>query len=415
MKQRFNTVSRLTISVLAAAATAGCEGPTGPVPELDALPRSLTAFEEAVIGGSNGFAFDLLREVNEAHRAENVFISPLSVSMALGMTMNGAASETYDQMRSTLGFGSLSQAEINRSYRDLIDLLLGLDPSIETRIANSIWYREGFQVETSFLDAVRASFDAEIHAADFRDPGLVDRVNEWVSSATNGRIDEIMDSVHPDDVMYLINAIYFNASWRQRFEASRTTSENFTGFDGRQIPVRMMNASLAVRHHAGPDLEAVELPYGNGAYTMTVVLPRPGVDVNELLASLDRRRWEEIVGGMSVNELLVSLPRFRLELEESLVEPLKALGMVDAFGSSADFTRMSALHGRDMFIGDVKHMTFVEVDEEGTEAAAVTKVDIRVTSAPPSFRADRPFVFAIRERLSGTILFIGKVAEPESL
>jgi serine protease inhibitor len=403
---------RLSSPLLASLILAGCQSATGPVQQITELPRPLTAAEQEVISSSNAFAFDLMRVVNADEATENVFVSPLSVSMALGMTMNGAAGGTFDEMRETLGFAGLSQAEINATYRSLIELLLGLDRTTEMGIVNSVWYRQGFPFEQSFIDTVETNFDAEVVGLDFDDPGSVGRINGWVSSATNRRIDSIIDAISPNSVMFLINAIYFKGVWVTAFDRASTRADTFRGVDGAPIPVQMMNTDGTFRFRSTPEYTALELPYGNSAFTMTIVMPSESQNINDYLASLDQSGWNDIVGGMGEGEIMVSLPRFRLEYEKSLKEPLKALGMPTAFQpGGADFTGLSPA-GDQLFISDVKHKTFVDVNEEGTEAAAVTSVEVRVVSMPPSVRIDRPFLFAIRERFSGTILFSGKIVAP---
>jgi serine protease inhibitor len=333
--------------------------------------------------------------------------------MALGMTMNGAAGTTFDEMRDALGFFGLSQDQINDAYRSLLDLLRGLDRNVDISVANSVWYRHTFPFEQTFFDTVKRSFDAEVAGLNFDDPASLTKINDWVSRSTSGRIDEILREIRRDDVMYLINAIYFKGAWTDRFEKSRTVSETFRGLDGRQIPVRMMNIDGTYRYAWTPEYQAVELPYGNGAFTMVLLLPQEGGDVNELLASMDHARWNGVIDGLTEGRVSVGLPRFRLEYDRGLIEPLQALGIDAAFTpGGADFTGMSESMGRDLYVSAVRHKTFVDVNEEGTEAAAVTKVTITLTSAPPSIRMDRPFIFAIRERFSGTILFTGKIVEP---
>ena len=398
---------------LVLVAQAACDPGTGPTVPLTELPRNLTVAEQEVIARSNAFAFDLLNEVNADESTENVFISPLSVTMALGMTMNGTAGETFDEIRQTLGFGGLSQEQINGSYRSLIDLLLTLDRTVDVGIANSVWYRQEFPFEQNFFRTVAESFDAEVRGIEFADPASVDRINDWVSVATNRRIDQILQRITPSDVMFLINAIYFKGAWAQPFDPANTRSEAFAGLGGESHPVRMMNIDGVFRNAFRPEYEALELPYGNTAFSMVVLLPTAGTDINAFVASLDADRWNQIVTGMGESRVMVGMPKFRVEYEKALNEGLKALGMPTAFApGGADFTPMSAIAGRDLFISSVRHKTFVEVDERGTEAAAVTKVTVGIVSAPPSIRVDRPFVFAIRERFSGTILFVGKIVAP---
>ena len=372
------------------------------------LPRALSASETEVIGASNRFAFGLLAQANRPN--ENLFLSPLSASMALGMTMNGAAGETWNQMRSVLGFGGLSEEEINAAYASLLELLVGLDPSVETAIGNSVWTRQGFPVHADFLAAVRESFGAEVAELDFASPTASGRINGWVRNATSGRIEDIVPAVIPADVvMYLINAIYFKAPWTFRFEPSDTRDAPFHLDDGSTRTVRLMSLRRDLPYLENDRFQAVDLPYGGAAFSMTVVLPQPGLSVDSLLASLDAATWRDMAGGFRERDIEVFLPRFRMAYERTLNDDLAALGMVDAFDHRADLSRLSPVGG--LWISSVRQKSWVEVSEEGTEAAAATVVTV-VESAPPGIRADRPFLFFIRERLSGTILFAGKVASP---
>jgi serpin B len=402
--------SLLGIALLAAA----CGEPiVGPEPEaLKELPRALTAAERGVIASSNQFAFGLLREADRERAGKNLFLSPLSASLALGMTMNGARGETFDAMRGALAFGSLSQHDINASYRGLIDLLTDLDPKVQMEIANSIWHRDTFPFEATFFDTTRTYFDAEVAGLDFDSPASIARINDWVKTKTSGKITDIVDTIDRRTVMFLVNAIYFKGSWTQRFDPSATHDAPFFDAAGQRVlrTVKMMRRDGPIRHYSGAGFEAVDLPYGNGAFSMTILLPNRGGDAGAVLASLDAAKWGQVVDGLAERQMGIAMPRFRLEYEQHLVESLKALGMGRAF-DGADFSGMSP-RGRELFISDVLQKTFVEVNEEGTEAAAVTKVEVGVTSLPATFTVDRPFVFAIREKFSGTILFMGKIVEP---
>lgn len=405
------SLARGTLVLLALGAGAGCaEDPLGsrPLP-LEELPRPLTAAEREVITASNGFAFGLLREVNGGEVGENVFLSPLSASMALAMTTNGARGATQEAMRATLGFGQLALPEMNRSYRGLLDLLTDLDPKVDIRVANAIWYRQGFPLESGFADTTRHYFDARVSALDFAAPASVRTINEWVDRSTEGKIEKIIDGAIAGDVMlYLMNAIYFKGSWTDRFDPAKTRDADFTLGDGTTTRVRMMSGQAKYGYASGDAYDLIDLPYGNGAFSMTVLLPKPGRDVDEVVASLDAQAWNAALDRLARLEMHLSLPRFELEYEKGLNEALKALGMSIAFSPASDFTGMSSA---DPWIDAVLQKTFVEVNEEGTEAAAVTSVTM-VTSAPPSVVVDRPFAFAIRERLSGTLLFVGKMERP---
>lgn len=405
-----------TAAALALALSFACTSATEPrgsqSPVLESLPRQLTAGERSVADAANEFSFALFRQLSAAQRDSNVFTSPLSASMALGMAMNGAAGATYDQMRGTLAFGSAEESDINAGYHGLIDLLRGLDRSVEFRIANSIWYRNDFPFEQSFLDAGTHWFDAKVSGLDFDDPESVNTINQWVSTATADKIPTIVDRIDDSNVMFLINAIYFKGSWRDRFDAAQTTDAPFHGIAGDQ-PAKLMHRTGDMNYLATPTFEAVDLPYGNSAFSMTVLLPREETSVESLAASLQRSSWTSWMSEFHSADVDLYLPRFRLEWDRKLNGDLQSLGMRDAFvGNVADFSRMSP-RGHELYISEVKQKTYVNVDEEGTEAAAVTSVGVSVTSARQTVpvRVDRPFVFAIRERLTGTIIFMGKIVK----
>jgi len=406
---------RLTGLIALVALVAACSDPNAPggAPRLTTLPRALSSGEQAVIGASNSFGFDLLRALERTRADSNIFMSPLSASMALGMTMNGAAGQTFDEMRIALGFGSRPAAEINASYRSLIDMLRSLDPTVDFRIANSIWYRAGFPFEASFLDESKQFFDARVAALDFSAPSAAPTINDWVKQSTNGKIPSIVEGPIADDVvMYLINAIYFNGAWTTRFDKSLTRPDQFTTIGGTTVTVAMMHQTDTIRVAETADAQVIDLPYGGGAFTMTILVPRAGKSIGTLVSSLSAASWEGAVAGASARSVELVMPKFTLRWEALLNDPLRALGMRQAFeGDVADFTRMSKAAGDRLYISRVKQKSFVDVHEEGTEAAAVTSVEIRVTCTcgPQSIRVDRPFVFVIRERLSGTILFIGKI------
>ncbi|MGI9175585.1 MAG: serpin family protein [Rhodothermales bacterium] len=399
----------LTLLLVLGLLASGC---TLMEPDEDDPPaelRPLTSAEAQVSEADNRFGLKLFRALSEDERDENLFISPLSVSMALGMTLNGADGETYTAMQETLELAGLSEEEINTSYQSLIELLTNLDRKVIFEIANSIWYRQGFAVEPPFIDASQTYFDAAIREADFGSPAAVVAINGWVEEQTRGKIDEIIDEIDPDIVMFLINAIYFKGTWTYEFDEDDTRDEAFTQHDGTDVQVPMMRQEADLPYFETEAFQAVDLPYGDSLFSMTILLPREGHDVDDLADALDPAQWNDWVGRFATREVDLRLPRFKLEYEKELNDVLKSLGMEVAFTGLADFTRINRNGG--LYIDYVKHKTFVEVNEEGTEAAAVTVVAIAFTSAGggTAMHVNRPFVFAIRERHSGTILFIGKV------
>ncbi len=395
----------------------GSESPIGPEDPIPGLPRSLSLSEARLVEAGNDFAFRLLNEIHQGDPSSNLFVAPLSASMALGMTLNGAQGNTYDQMRGTLGFGEMGLGDINQGYLDLLDLLTGLDPEVELGIGNSIWYREGFPIRPDFLTRTQTFFKAEVRGLDFSDPGAPGIINGWVRDQTNGKIREIIDD--PIDwatVMFLINATYFKAKWSTRFPKSNTAQAEFTRENGTTGTVPLMELTDTLGYGETDEYQVVDLPYGGRAFSMTVLLPKPGHTVHELVGSLNPDSWQTMVEGLHSKEGTVQLPRFRMEWEKVLNETLKGMGMVDAFSpSQADFSGISDIARQvGLFVSKVKQKSYVDVDEEGTEAAAVTVVEVSLTSMPDRFhfRADRPFLFVIRERFSNTILFAGAFMTP---
>jgi serpin B len=409
---RFRRFLPLALLALAAACSGSPNEPVGAQDSLQVLPRELSDDERQTIAASNRFAFDLFRSINQRFVDTNVFISPLSASFALGMTLNGADGETFDGMREALRIVETDRLRINDAYRDLISLLLELDSSVDMRIANAIWYRNGFPFHQAFFDTVSHYFGARVAGLNFGDPATVNRINAWADTATAGKIKKVLDSIEDHIVMLLMNAIYFKGSWRSQFDPAETQNAPFAVERGGPHTSRMMHLNEQVAFAMLNGMQAVDLPYGRAAFTMTAILPPAGTDVDAFIETLDQAKWDAIVGALRHAKADVYLPKFRMEWEDTLNTDLKSMGMENAFCKGcAHFTRMSPL-GDSLYIDFVKQNTFVNVNEEGTEAAAVTTVGVGVTSAPPSIRFDRPFVFIIRERLSGTILFMGKVAVP---
>ena len=413
LSRRFRTIRSLsTLGVVFTLAACGGPSPTAPT-AIRQLPRALTADEQQLITQSNGFAFSLLQQVSSLAPDSNLFMSPLSASMALGMTMNGAEGSTLDAMRSTLGFSSMSLAQADASYESLIALLRGLDPNVTFQIANSIWYRQGFAVEPDFLQTDKQYFDATVQGLDFSAPSAVSTMNAWVSSNTKGKITNIVASpIDPATVMFLIDAIYFKGAWQYQFAPGKTRSQPFHLDDGSSAPVPMMDLTgVSVLEGGTAAYQAVELPYGGGAFAMDVILPNEGTTLDAVVAQLGDGGWPALLAQLSTATGEVQIPRFTLAWGASLNGPLSALGMGIAFGPNADFSGIAKAGG--LHITDVRQKAFVDVDEQGTTAAAATSVAIGVNSVSPlAFRADHPFLFVIRERLSGTILFMGEFRRP---
>jgi len=297
----------------------------------------------------------------------------------------------------------------------LIALLRGLDPRVAFTLANSVWYRQQFNPLPAFLYATRTYFDATVQSIDFASPTAAPTIKRWVSDQTRGKIPTIVPDPLPDDaVAYLINAIYFKGDWTMPFDPARTAPGPFTLTTGATTSVPRMTHGRAVTigYLREGDVTVLDLPYSGGAFTMTIALPRDPAGINSLVLGLTEERWSGWTAALDSASFEVYLPKFTLTYDLSMNNVLAALGMPSAFCGpwQTDFTRLDA-SGR-VCITNVKHKAFVDVNEEGTEAAAATSVEVGITSLPPSIVVDHPFVFAIRERLSGTILFLGRVMNP---
>jgi serpin B len=380
----------------------------------DAAVGALTAAERHLIQSDNKFGLKLFREIVEEEKDSTVFISPLSVSMALGMTYNGADGGTAEAMQKTLELSGLTLQEINESYKSLMELLRGLDPKVQFQIANSIWYRLGLTPEEEFTNLCKQYFDALVSGLDFDDPNAAETINAWVYDNTNGKIDKIVDDpIRSDILMFLIDAIYFKGTWTYQFDEESTEDASFTLPDGTQKPCRMMEQRGYYKYLCNDDFQAVDLPYGDGDFSLTLFLPHWNTNMDSLVAKFDEENLNYWLSGFSSDSGDIYIPKFKLECELGLNQALKRMGMKIAFDRyGADFTKM--YEGGGVWIDSVRHKTFVEVNEEGTEAAAVTVVEMGYGPGPPGFwmRVDRPFIFLIRENKSQTILFIGKIVEP---
>ncbi len=386
---------------------------TGP-DEKGELSRTLNATEKQLVENGQTFSFNMFRSTVEADDSDNIFISPLSISVALGMTMNGAKGETYKQMRHALALEGLDMEAINSGYKSLIKLLQNADPKVKMEIANSVWSKQGFPVEEDFTNNLKRYFDAEANEINFDDPASADAINKWVSNNTNGLIKKIINGkIPPEMVMYLINAIYFKGDWTHQFDKDQTREHPFHLENGEQVMVDMMNQKGDFNIYRSDKVQMIDLPYGDSLFSMTVMMPtNKEIPLNDFIAeNLTQQNFDSWISALSLTNGPVQLPKFELEYEKKLNDILISMGMEDAFNSmKADLTGINP--DADLYISEVMHKTYVKVDEEGTEAAAVTSVGVGTTSMPLSFSVDRPFIFVIREQNSGAILFMGKVNNP---
>jgi serpin B len=348
----------------------------------------------------------------------NLFVSPTSAAFALAMTYNGAANETQRAMAGVLGIADVPLDEVNRANAEWLAALANTqDRKVELALANSLWIRRGFPVHADFLERNRAFYDAEVAELDFDSPSAIGTINGWVDRSTRGRIPTIIEEIGRDDVMFLINALYFKADWTHQFDKQQTRRAPFHLPDGTQREVWMMGQKKAFPYYRGDGFGLVALPYGNGRFSMLLALPDHDRALTDLYRQLTPAALDGWIAALEDGATMpVALPRFTLEWEAELNDVLKALGMEVAFDPDrADFSAMSpAALDAGLHISEVKQKTFLKVDEEGTEAAAVTSVKMSRVSAPPMLAFDRPFWMAIRDNATGTLLFVGQIVAPEA-
>lgn len=375
--------------------------------------RELTPSEKLLVNSADNFALKIFKKIADDEPGKNVFISPLSISMALGITLNGAEGNTYEAMRNALSLSGVTQQEINESYQSLIQLLTKIDSKVIMQIANSIWYRNTIPVKPDFIETNKKYFNAVINPMNFNDPATVNIINNWVKESTNGKIDKIVDKIDSQTIMYLINAIYFKGTWQYQFDKNKTMDDFFKKESGELVQCKMMNLETDFYVSSNDTFTMLDLPYGKGNFSMTILLPAKDKQLKDVINTLTNSLWNSSINNLSKMKKQLYMPKFKMEYKIKLNETLKSLGMEIAFDPyNANFKKIYEGVGN-AYISDVDHKTFVDVNEEGTEAAAVTSVTIGVTSILDNIiRLDRPFVFVIREKNSGCILFIGKLEDP---
>ncbi len=375
---------------------------------------NLSVIERSVIASGNSFGFNLFNKINDSEPNKNVFISPFSVSMAFGMVLNGADGPTLDSLKKVLGHEGISMDDINNSYKNISAVLTSLDTKVVFENANSIWYMNDFPVLQEFIDDNINFFNADVSALDFSSPSAVQAINGWVNTKTHTKIPIIIEEIPAEIVMYLINAIYYKGIWTYQFDPQNTQDASFTCADGSTVSCKLMEQEATFAYYSDAGMQVIDLPYGDRKFSMTVILPSASTSIDQFASALTQDQWNAIAVKLDSAEVVLSLPKFKLEYKKKLNDELKALGMGLAFSDFADFSRISQKYG--LKISEVLHKTFLEVNEEGTEAAAVTSIGMQLTGiggpSKPYMRVDHPFIFAIREHQSGTIIFIGKIVNP---
>ena len=370
--------------------------------------------EEQIALANNQFGFELFNNIFNPDRGQNVFISPTSIAIALAMTYNGAEGETQKAMASTLHLDKLSLQEINLNYQKLQQNWQETDSPVQLSLANSLWAKEGVPFKHKFLKNNREYYSAQITNLNFSNPEATKIINSWVKEATQGKIRRIIDRLNPDNILLLINAIYFKGNWANQFDKSLTTSRSFHLSENFSKPHPFMSQTGRYRYYENDLFQAVSLPYEGDRLSMYIFLPNEESDLATFSQQLNLQNWQQWMKQFSPTEGEIKIPRFKLKYDVVLNPALTALGMDIVFAENrADFSKMTS---ESVLIDRIKHKTFVEVNEEGTEAAGVTSVGITTTSVdlakPFEMIVDRPFFCAIGDDLTGTILFMGSILNP---
>lgn len=380
------------------------------------LQKKTVTPDTKIVEANNKFGIKLFSEILKTDTdAKNIFVSPTSVAIALAMTYNGAGGSTGQAIAKTIELQGMSLQEINSAYATFRELAASSDNQVQLTIANSLWANQNITLRPDFIQRTQDVYQAKVTNLNFQDAQAPNTINNWVKENTGGKIDKIVENIAPDQVLFLINAIYFKGKWSKEFDKSQTAQYPFYTSSSQQKQHLMMSQSGDYRYYENKQFQAVSLPYGkDGKVSLYVFLPKQNSNLKTFYQNLNYETWEKWVSQFSEREGFIRLPRFKTDYDITLNDTLKALGMGEAFTNKANFSGI----GKNLAISQVKHKTFVEVNEEGTEAAAATSAEIMVTSIrekPEPFRmvVDRPFFYAIRDNQTGSILFMGSIVDPQ--
>jgi serine protease inhibitor len=365
---------------------------------------------ENVSKATNNFSYSLWQGIEKLEpTGTNYMVSPLSLHIALGMLLNGADTETKTEIQKMLGLDNMSMPAINDAYKELIAGLPVVDPKVTNTIANAIFQEKTFTAEKEFQDNLSTYFSAKIFSEDFANPATVNKINKWAGDNTNQKITKILEQIEPQQIMFLLNALYFKGDWTHAFKVKDTRKEEFVGAKSKAM-VDMMYQTTEFGYSQTPESQILELPYGNEKYAMYIVLPKQ--KLNSSLDALVKSEWISLRNGLKKQKVIVGLPKFKIEYSKKLNTILGDLGMKKAFSSQADFSKIAKPAGK-LQVGFVKQDTFIAVDEKGTEAAAVTTIGIETTSAPvyPEVICNKPFYFMVAEKSSNSVLFVGRISQ----
>jgi len=418
-KTRLATVALITLAIFAELAPAlkinpiNLANPNHSKAAALTPPNNQSDVDARLVAANTKFGFNLFNTLSKQQPNQNIFISPTSVALALSMSYNGVSGETKQEMTKVLELTGMTPQEINAANQGLQNSLQKVDPNVQVLIANSLWAQQGFSFKPEFLQTNQHYYNANLTELDFMNPQALSIINNWVSQKTQGKIDQIVDKISPGGVLFLINAIYFKGNWKTPFDKSQTANKTFSLTDGSSKQHPMMSQKGIYGYYETDTFQAVSLPYGKqGALAMYIFLPNSNSNLATFLQQLTPENWNEWMPEFTNINGTIEIPRFKIEYEVELQNTLTALGMAGIFDNSkADFSPMT---DDNVAVDSVKHKTFVEVNEEGTEAAAVTSIRLtRSGGSPFEMNVNRPFFCAIRDNTTGTILFMGTIVDPQ--
>lgn len=378
---------------------------------LPAVPARSGGFAQ-LVRAQNTFGFRLLRSLLGPAPSANSFISPTSVSIALAMAYDGARGSTANALAGGLGLSGLSRTAVRQQAGALLHRLNTSGSGVGLSVADSLWAREGTTFRAAFLHHARDDYGAPARVLNFDAPSAPATINSWVACATKGKIPSIISGIRPEEVMFLINAVYFHGDWEQPFEPSATHTRTFTTARGAHIEVPLMSRLGTYAYKRGSNFQAVRLLYGNSRFSMVIVLPESGVALPAFTRSMNASAWSHWTAGMQSQPGTLQIPRFSLKNAFQLNQSLVGMGMGKAFSRSADF---SGLCVQRCFLTEVRHKTYLAVNEKGTVAAAATSVGVGSTAMPVAkftMVVDHPFFVSIQDSVTHAVLFTGLVADP---
>ncbi|MCL6088449.1 MAG: serpin family protein [Actinobacteria bacterium] len=375
--------------------------------------KNAAVVDKALVDSDTDFALKIFKELSDEDIDinSNVFISPISISIAAAMVYNGAKNQTQEEIAQALEFTDFTPEKLNESFKTLLSSMTDIDEMVELYVGNSIWYRKDFNVEKSFMDLTKDYYDASVYDVDFTSQDTAGRINNWVSEATKNKISKIVDqNALKDAVMYLINAIYFKGQWKDKFKEENTKEDTFYLPDNSTKKIQMMQNNEKYMYYKGADFRMLRMPYGRDKTAMYILLPDENVGLDMFINGLSGDLLDKCITEASSAEVDLKFPKFKVEYgTKSLIEPFKKLGMINSFTGKADFSGIAP----QMFISQIDHKAVIEVNEEGTVAAAATSIGMGATAIMPvEFIVNRPFALMIRDDRTGNILFIGKIMEP---